>query len=135
MLCPSGLIELMAFGEKGRVLAGMAFRRGDIAEGTMAVFLVVPADEVQGPLPCGGKALEASGRIGRPVLAGSEQGLREGVVVAHAGAAVGGFNAECRQRRSEGAAFLRAAVVGMQHQGLAHTLFSEDRATNQLCGH
>src|SRR3954467_14994159 len=45
------LVQRVASGEHGSVLATMALCRGDIADATMVVVFIVPVDEGSGPLP------------------------------------------------------------------------------------
>ncbi len=63
------------------ILAGMALAGVDVADGAMAVLIIVPAHEAAGPFS-GGVAIGKSpgGEVG-PVFGGTEQHLGEGIVV------------------------------------------------------
>jgi hypothetical protein len=69
----------MAGGEHGVVLAGVALRRGDVADAAMAVLVVVPAHERGRPLPCFGQVGKARAREVGTVLGGAEQRLGIGI--------------------------------------------------------
>jgi hypothetical protein len=61
------------------------------------------------------------------VLAGFEQGLRVGVVVAHRGAAEGGDDPQPLQGGKQSGAFHRRAIVGVQDQRLGAHPFAQMR--------
>lgn len=53
-------------------MADMAFGRGDVTNAAVAVLVVVPAHEVQGPMPRGLQAVKTGVGMRRPLLAGAE---------------------------------------------------------------
>ena len=76
--------------------------RCDVANGAMEVLVVVPGDECGDPVASRGDCIEGLARIARAVLQRAEQGLRERVVVADAGAAERGDHAETLQGGAHG---------------------------------
>ena len=127
-------IERLALRKDGRVGASMALLGGDEGERAVAMLGVVPAHEVQDPSARFAQVSEAARWVGRTVLQGAEQGLGVGIVVAHARAAVGGNDAEVIQGCQQRAAFLRAAVVGVQDARFANATFGEHGALDQGAG-
>src|SRR5271166_4220646 len=50
---PRPLIDRMAGGEQGAILASMTLPRGNVADAAVPVLVVVPVHEARGPLPGG----------------------------------------------------------------------------------
>jgi len=73
-------------------LPAMALRGGDEPQRAVVVLAVVPGGELGHPAGCGSRGIK--GLLGEAWVAfeGVEQGLGEGVVVAHCGAAKGGYD-------------------------------------------
>ncbi len=122
----------------------MARIRSDEADGTVEVFIVVPAGEGLHPslsIGVGGKAL------GRPVwavFAGAEQGLRERIVIADPRPAVGRGDAQFFHGRLHRRPFhplpssdflanheRGAAVVGVQNQWARDAALGQDRLPDE----
>src|SRR5690606_12035753 len=95
MLSASDLIENMAPGKNGVILASMALSGRDVTDLAMAMLFVVPRHELPHPLSGIGQVGEAGHREGGMVFAGAEQGFRVSVIVRDAGAAVRRCDAEC----------------------------------------
>src|ERR671933_271035 len=68
------LVQGMAGGEDGAVSAGMALRRGDVAD-TAVMMVIVPEHEGGGPFARGREIGKAPARELRAVLGGAEQRL------------------------------------------------------------
>ncbi len=82
-------VDFFALLEQGLVNAGVALIWGDEGDGAVAVFGVVPIDQLSEPTACAGQVIERfDGQFGA-VFQGLECGLGVGVVVAHAWAAAG----------------------------------------------
>src|SRR4029079_13814704 len=96
---PGGRVHVVTMGEHRALLAGVARGWGHVADATVKVLLVVPADEAFDPLQGLHEALERLPRVVGSILQSSEQSFGERVVVAHAGAAEGGHHTEALQRR------------------------------------
>ena len=58
----AGLVELFALGQEEDVFTGVLLLRGDEAQGAVAMVVVVPLDELVGPLPGFPHIGEALGR-------------------------------------------------------------------------
>ena len=113
----AGLVELFALGQEEDVLAGVFLLRGDEAQGAVAMVVVVPLDELVGPLPGFPHIGEAPGRQGGVVFSGSEEGLGVGVVVADARARVRGGDAQLIHQREDGSGLQGTSVVPVQDKG------------------
>src|SRR5512134_3633585 len=98
----------------------------DEADRTMPVLAIVPPDEARHPIASCLDVAEALGRPFRAVLAGPEQGFREGIVVTDPGAAVGGRDAKMLQCCLQGRVFHRASVIGMEHERARETAFGPE---------
>src|SRR5471032_728500 len=64
LTCP--LIDFVARGEQGAILAGVTLRRGHVADGAVTMLFVVPMDEAHGPFSRGleiGEALDRELRL------------------------------------------------------------------------
>ena len=118
-----GRVDTRGVGWRGAVgrRHGGAGRRNE-ADGAVAMLEVVPAHEALNPDPRLINRREASGRPTRHILAGPEERFGEGVVVRHPWAAEGRGHAEPLHRGLYRRAFHRAAVVGVQDQGLVKHL-------------
>lgn len=110
------LVELMASLQDRVILAGMSLRRTDVADGAVAVIVVVPTDERPRPLAGMLEVCEALHRELGPVLRRAEQSLDEGVVVADARSGVGDPQPEPIHHRQDGGRVERRAVVPVQHR-------------------
>src|SRR5215216_2675330 len=73
------LVQGMAGGEDGAVLAGMALRRGDIADAAVPVLVVVPVHEGGCPPACLGEVGKTRGGEVGAVLGRAEQRLGIGI--------------------------------------------------------
>ena len=116
MTLTSLFVHPLALGEDVGVRSLMALDRGDEANPAVAVLVVVTGYE---RLPPGTGLLQASkapGGIGRVVLAGPEQCLGIGVIIAGARAAIGGADPQPLQGLQQGLPFPGTAVVGRQDQ-------------------
>jgi len=96
--------------------AEVSFVGRDEADCTMVVLTVVPSDEAAHPLFCGRDAGKWGTWVGGPVLQGSEEGFRIGIVVRNVRTAEGRDDAEPLQGSQHGAAAHRLAVVGMEDE-------------------
>ena len=97
-------------------MPGVALIWRDEADGAVQVLVIVPTGE--GFYPCLGVGLRGKA-LGRPiwaVFAGSEQRLGKGIVVADAGSAVRGDDAQLLHCHLHGGTLHWAAVVGVQDQ-------------------
>jgi hypothetical protein len=83
------LVDRVAGGEHGSILAGMTLCWRDIADSAVSMLVVIPLHETQSPLPCGLQIDEALQRELGTILCRPEQRLGEGVVIAHPRARVG----------------------------------------------
>ena len=118
-----GLVEMLSSGEEEDVLAVVFLLRGDKPQGAVAMLLVVPRDELVGPLSGFPELSEAFWRQGGMVFAGAEEGFGVGVVVADAGPRVGRSDAQLIHQRQDGSCLEGAAVVAVQDYG---RLFGSD---------
>jgi len=85
MFLPGGLVDHFSALQYGDVLPAMALAGGHETDAAVAVFVVVPRDEVGHPGSCVLQAYERTVGEAGPVLAGLEQRLRVGVVVSPSG--------------------------------------------------
>src|SRR5215207_10341204 len=107
------LVQGMAGGEGGAVLAGMALRRGDIADAAVPVLVVVPVHEGGRPLPRLGQVGKTRGGEVGAVLGGAEQRLGIGIVVADPRPRVRRRDAEPVQHGRYGGRLHARAVVAV----------------------
>jgi hypothetical protein len=73
----------MASRQQSPILAGMALRRGDVADAAVPMLMVVPVHEARSPLLGSVQISEPFERELRPILRDAEQRLGEGIVVTH----------------------------------------------------
>src|SRR4051812_15993510 len=91
---PCLLVDRVAGGEHGAILPGMTLRRSDVADGAVAVLVIVPVREAHRPLSGGVQIGEPLERELRAILHCSEQCLGESIVITHARTRVGWLDAE-----------------------------------------
>src|SRR5687767_4421561 len=108
-------VDLDTRREDRPIRPAMTFRGAHELQIAMLVLMVVPTHELERP-GAGSLQVAEHARILRSVLAGPEQTLRVGVVVAHARAAVGSIDAELLQLGDEGRALHHTAVVLVNDQ-------------------
>jgi len=113
-------------------MASVACARGDEADSAVQMLAVIPIGEGFHPslsLCFCGKAL---GRPVRAVFAGSEQSLREGIIIADPRSAVGRGDAQFLHRGFHRGTFHRAAIVGVQNKRLHKTTLRQHRLPDQV---
>src|SRR5918911_3706585 len=110
------LIECVAASEQRAILPSMALSRGDIADATVMMRMVVPVHERRGPLPGSIEVSEALGREGGAILGGAEERLDEGIVVADPRAGIGRPDAEPGEHGEHGGGLQGWPVVAVQHR-------------------
>jgi hypothetical protein len=132
MACAGLLIDGLALGEDGPIIAAMTLLGRDEADTAVAVRVVIAVHELLHPSAGLVEAGKATDGVIRTVLAGAEQRLGIRIIVAGAGSAIGSGNPEPIQRRQQRLAFHRAAVVGMQDKQLVDTALSQHRPTHHL---
>lgn len=132
MLSASELIESMASGKNGMILASVTLSGRDVTNLTMAMLFVVPRHELPYPLARVGQVDEARRREGRMVFAGAEQGFRVGVIVRDAGTAMRRCDAEFFKLGMDGRTLHRSAVIAVQNQRPVPTLLTQYRSLNDL---
>src|SRR3954465_2615176 len=127
------LVQGMAGGEDGAVSAGMALRRGDVADAAV-MMVVVPEHEGSGPLPRFGEVGKAPARELRAVLGGAEQRFGVGIIVADPGPRMRGRDAEPVQHGGDGGCLHARAVVAVQHRagGAGMDALGQRRAPDQM---
>src|SRR5262245_10484018 len=119
-------VDGVTAGQSRTVLPGVTVARSDVADGAVQVLVVVPADEALDPEQRKLEAAEGLSRKARAVLQGPEERLREGVVIADAGAAERSHDAEPLKGRQQRGALHRAAIVCVQSQLLRISTFPFD---------
>lgn len=134
MLSASDLIESMAPGKNGVIMASMALSGRDVTGLAMAMLFVVPRHELPHPRSGIGQVGKAGHREGGMVFAGTEQGLRVGVIVGDAGSAVRRCDAELFKFGMDGRTLHRSAVIAMQDQRPVPTLLTQYRSLNDRNG-
>src|SRR5690554_6845252 len=132
MLSASDLIESMTPGKNGVIMASMALSGRDVTDLAMAMLFVVPRHELPHPRSGIGQVGKAGHREGGMVFAGTEQGLRVGVIVGDAGSAVRRCDAELFKFGMDGRTLHRSAVIAMQDQRPVPTLLTQYRSLNDL---
>ena len=134
VFCPCVLVERMACLQDGPVLSGMSLRRTDVADGTVAVVVVVPLHERTRPFSRLIEVREALRRELRPVFCGAEQRFNEGVVVADARAGVRGPQPQPMHHGQHRGCLERRAVIPVQHRLAIERVqvLGESRATQQV---
>src|SRR5579859_7596107 len=130
------LIEFVPPGQKRTILAGMALRRGDVADAAMAMLFVVPTDEARGPLPGSIKSGEPFGRELWAVFCGAEQRLGKRIVVADTGTRVGRLDTKPIEHGEHARSLQRRAVVTVQHWLARHGVhtFRQGGALDEMRG-
>jgi hypothetical protein len=131
---PRLLIDRVAGLEQRPILAGMTLRRGDVADGAMAVLVAVPLHKTNRPLPCGVKVGQPFGRELRPILRGAKQRLGKGVILAHPRPRVRRLDAEPVQHGRHRRCLQGGAVVAMQDRACRHRMdaLGQGRACGQV---
>lgn len=120
--------------EDRSILSGVTFNRCHEPDSTVAMLVVVPADEGMYPVLSDLQVGEAVHRVGGHVLAGAEQRFRIGVVVADAGPAERGLHIHIAELFQERGCLEGTAVIGMQHQRLLdHPLRQHRTFENAAC--
>ena len=134
VFCPCALVERIASLQDNPVLSGMSLRRTDVADGTVAMVMVVPLHERTRPFSRLFEVREAPRRELRSVLRGAEQRFHEGVVVTDARAGVGGPQAQPMHHRQDSGGLERRPVIPMQHRLALERVqvLGEGRATQQV---
>ena len=127
-------VERIASLQDVPVLSGMSLRRTDVADGTVAIVMVVPLHERTCPFSRLIEIREALRRELWPVLCGAEQRFDEGVVVTDPRAGVGGPQAQPMNHRQHRGRLERRAVIPMQHRIVLERVQvrGEGRATRDL---
>src|SRR5690606_23571543 len=132
VLGASSLIQSMAPGKNAVVQPGMALRRRDVTDFAMAMLFVVPMHELPHPLACAGQVSEARCREGWMVFAGTEQGLRIGIIVRDPCAAVRWRDAQLFELGIDGRALHGRTVVAVQDKRPVAALLTQYGALNDL---
>ena len=114
------LIQGVARGEHGPVLAGVALSRRDVADAAVAVLVVVPVHEPPRPASRRVEVCKPLGRELGPVFGGAEQRLGKRVVVADPRPRVRRRDAEPGEHGQHGGALQAGAVVAVQHGTRRH---------------
>src|SRR5690606_14655593 len=99
----------------------------------MSVLIVVPAHKIPDPDP---GVIQARKPVGWPlgaVFQGSEQGLRERIVIAHPRPATGGCYAQVVHFAQQGGGLHGRTIVGVKYQWLMQAPLSEHAALQQYC--
>ena len=108
-------IDLVALGEDRDVAQLVPVVGGDVPDAAVEVLAVVPGDELSDPLARVLERREGLSREAGAVLQRAEERLADRIVVADAGAAEGGNDAEALERREHGRALHGTAVVGVEN--------------------
>jgi hypothetical protein len=114
----SGFVDAATGREDFEVTAEVSVVGGHEVDRAVEVFGVVPLDEASDPGEGGVDVHEGARREVGAVLEGPEEGFRVGVVVADAGAAEGGRDAELLQLGQERGALHGSAVVRVQPEDI-----------------
>ena len=133
---PCLLVERMASPQDVPVLSGMSLGRTDVADGTVAMVMVVPLHERVRPFSRLFEVREALRRELRSVLRGAEQRFQEGVVVTDARAGVGGPQTQPMHHRQDSGGLERRAGIPVQHRLVVQRMqvLGDGRAPQQVHG-
>ena len=126
------MIDPVTMEKNPDILPVMALGRRDIPDCTMAVLVIVPADETFNPLPGGIDTFKALDRIFRAIFKRPEQGFGIRIVIAHPRAAVGRRHTQVFQPGFHGEALLRRAVIRVKHRWIEHAILSQNRSSYEV---
>lgn len=117
------VVDIMTPRQYGHILSGMPLMGRDVVDAPMLVLMVVPGHEGQHPVARCFQAGKAGLGEVRNVLAGSEQRLDKGIVVADPRPAEQGRDTELAQHHLNRLTLDHAAIVTMQYERLANAAF------------
>lgn len=134
--CPGVRVELMVSLQDGVVLTGISGCRANVADATVPVIVVVPADKPARPLAGLLKVCDALRRELRPVLRRAEQHLDQGSIVADIRAGLGNAQPQPVHHRQDSGGLKRRAVVPVQDRRVIQCvqILAEGCAAQQIHG-
>jgi hypothetical protein len=121
------LVEGVPSVKDGGIVSGMAFSRCHEADRAVAALVDIPADESVYPVARCDQVSKAVDWVAGYVLAGTEQGLRIGVVVTDPRPTEGSLDIHVTELFQERRRLEHAAVIGMQYQHLLSHMLCQNR--------